>query len=527
MTETYVHHDLDISGIVHAFPTKTGAGRLSLQKRLEEPCSDKEELVHRQSILRSIRARCKEPGVYEKVQDCLSILSAKETDVVSVAEASSDKRYSEYYNQILWPSDSKLSFFNEYNWFLELLVFLRTLFLPGMSVVLPLFVLLAPLVMYTLVLKKSISFSEYFVLLQNSIKTAIPSVVGKPRFAGNSNKMLESGEQIVQLCVGVGMFVAGIWNQIASAKAMRKVVADMRERANSIFLFTNAVQTLGTLLSIPVHSFQWPPTALGLFGTLWNSPSRIQPLLADAGMLDMLIAVALRKRICYPKYTQTFAIKDMYHPGLQRNVIYNSIAFEPRKHILLTGPNRGGKSTLLKAVGYAVLMSQTLGVVFARSASLPLFDSIITALTPADIVGSLSLFESEIEFAKSVKERISEAKGPVFLMMDEIFHGTNAHDGVEASQVFLDQLYTNFSSKSAAPVLYSIVSTHYMELPTHYEKEYTQNMCMKAEPNPNDTDTLIYSYELAPGMNRYSSVREIFRERGLLGKKTTSSGIKV
>ncbi len=186
--------------------------------------------------------------------------------------------------------------------------------------------------------------------------------------------------------------------------------------------------------------------------------------------------------------------------------------------MLLTGPNRGGKSTLLKALGCSVLMAQTVGVVFARSASLPVFDNIITALAPQDVVGKLSLFEAEIEFAKDVKALVSSDKsGNTFLMMDEIFHGTNAHDGVEASQVFLDDLY-----KTKAAV-FSVVSTHYMDLPARYgpdaEKKQsakTQNLCMEASVDPKDPDRLVYSYMLKKGVNKFSSVREILRERGLI-----------
>jgi energy-coupling factor transporter ATP-binding protein EcfA2 len=218
--------------------------------------------------------------------------------------------------------------------------------------------------------------------------------------------------------------------------------------------------------------------------------------------------------------------------------------------VLLTGPNRGGKSTLLKSIGSAILMAQTVGIVFAKSATLPVFQNVITALSPQDVVGKLSLFEAEIEFAKDVKARLADSKGPTFLMMDEIFHGTNAHDGVEASQVFLDQLYN-----VAAKDVFSVVSTHYMDLPARYgpavclppavssdvsgsdvsgsdvsgagfsdisgsKDAKVQNLCMDSSVDPADPDRLIYSYRVIQGVNRFSSVREILRERGLLTSTT-------
>jgi DNA mismatch repair ATPase MutS len=160
-------------------------------------------------------------------------------------------------------------------------------------------------------------------------------------------------------------------------------------------------------------------------------------------------------------------------------------------------------------------MAQTVGFVFARSATMPVFSHIITALAPQDVVGKLSLFEAEIEFAKDVKATLAVAAGPTFLMMDEIFHGTNAHDGVEASQVFLDTLY------AIKKPVFSVVSTHYMDLPKRYGDTYTQNLCMDASVDPTDPDRLLYTYCLKKGVNQFSSVREILCERGLLSKKTS------
>jgi DNA mismatch repair ATPase MutS len=216
-------------------------------------------------------------------------------------------------------------------------------------------------------------------------------------------------------------------------------------------------------------------------------------------------------------------LTDLYHPGLlSGRRVYNSLTLDPaasgakKSHVLLTGPNRGGKSTLIKSIGTAVLMAQTVGVVFARSATLPIFQNIITALAPQDVIGKMSLFEAEIEFAKEVIALLATTKGPTFLMMDEIFHGTNAHDGVEASQVFLDRLYATQKS------VFSIVSTHYMDLPARYgslskdsTEAKTQNLCMDASVDPKDPDRLVYTYRVTEGVNKYSSVKEILQERGL------------
>jgi DNA mismatch repair ATPase MutS len=130
------------------------------------------------------------------------------------------------------------------------------------------------------------------------------------------------------------------------------------------------------------------------------------------------------------------------------------------------------------------------------------FASLSTALESAGVLGSLSTFEAEIEFAKSV---LAPADGPRFVMMDEIFHSTNATDGLAASQVFLTQLYQTSD-------ILSIVSTHYKDLADTY-KESATPLCMEATEK--EDKTLAYTYKVVAGTSDKSSVMEILKERGL------------
>ena len=119
-----------------------------------------------------------------------------------------------------------------------------------------------------------------------------------------------------------------------------------------------------------------------------------------------------------------------------------------------------------------------------------------------------SNFEAEIEFAKSVVEA---PECPMFVMMDEIFHSTNAHDGVEASRVFLNRLY-------ALPNTLSLISTHYRAL----AEEFSNSSSLQAE-TISAKDGLVYTYKIIPGISTASSVMEILREKGLLKNQLPST----
>jgi DNA mismatch repair ATPase MutS len=131
------------------------------------------------------------------------------------------------------------------------------------------------------------------------------------------------------------------------------------------------------------------------------------------------------------------------------------------------------------------------------------FSTLYTALETNGVLGNMSKFESEIEFAKTVLA----TQDRCFVMMDEIFHSTNATDGVAASTVFLKQLYERTN-------VVSLISTHYKELATLFGGKTANVFQMVANEQPGGK--LKYTYKLAPGISETSSVMEILAERGLL-----------
>ena len=95
--------------------------------------------------------------------------------------------------------------------------------------------------------------------------------------------------------------------------------------------------------------------------------------------------------------------------------------------IIITGPNGGGKSTILKTYGVAAVLAQSWCIIPAQSAQQTLFTSIRTGLAPhEDLEQGLSTFMAE---KKTMTElladiRKSDVRHPMLVLIDEPYKGT-------------------------------------------------------------------------------------------------------
>jgi DNA mismatch repair protein MutS len=332
-------------------------------------------------------------------------------------------------------------------------------------------------------------------------------------------------------------FISSLWNQIQSALHLRAIWDNVKIQGRAVQgLVASCASILKHLKSLDMKyqralrtlidtgeelcektKFLESADELTAYGSVWNDDAVVQELMGWIGAIDALCGVASLSGICIPKLQAgggaELSIEGIHHPELQTSCVRNSFTADAEtRHAIITGPNRGGKTTFCRALGLAVVTAQSWGFAWARRMRWTPFSTMWTALETNGVLGSMSKFESEIEFAKSVLE----TQGPCFVMMDEIFHSTNATDGVAASTVFLKQLY-------ARQDVVSIISTHYKELATLFGPSSAAVYQMVAQETAGGK--LEYTYRLAPGISETSSVMEILAERGLL-KPAVDAAVK-
>jgi hypothetical protein len=459
----------------------------------------------------------KHPELRTKIRDRIQGL-VPNVACIDECFSSYDARIQELLTQILWKRESTGAFLNASPLFLNTFISWKTLFLPGFAILMPLLLLVLPFFVQKC-MNPAIEATEYL----EHFKTILLKQISVPTFLRPRHSMDRIGFFLESMFIGLTlvMFISSLWNQIAASLHLRTVWFDISQRGEAMRSMRSTVASivadlktlpkreqrgLRYLLEKMEHSLDATRDFeqldnVATFGRVWNNSAELSELRDCIGWLDVYVAIASLSNICYPivDTSVSLRIRNVYHPGLPTCVV-NSL--DTTSHSILTGPNRGGKSTFCKTIGIAIVLAQSWGFAFAEEMTFSPFRCIHTVLEPCGTLGVASTFEAEIEFAKMA---LATAEQPMFVMMDEIFHSTNAIDGVAASRVFLQQLY-------AKRGVISIVSTHYTQLATDFTGS-AQPLQLVTTENPDET--LNYTYQVAEGISTKSSVMEILQERGL------------
>ncbi|MFY9234948.1 MAG: endonuclease MutS2 [Fimbriimonadaceae bacterium] len=241
-----------------------------------------------------------------------------------------------------------------------------------------------------------------------------------------------------------------------------------------------------------------------------------------AGFLDFIFAKAklgfqMKGVVPLKRQSPGIEIAKGAHPMLDRDTAIPldlSVGFG-HQGLLITGPNTGGKTVAIKAVGLFALMAQSGLMLPAGEVKLGPFSQVWADIgDEQSLQQSLSTFSGHI---KNIAEALKGIKQGALVLLDEIGAGTDPAEGASLARAILIEL----RDKGAIIV----ASTHYGELKAFaYNTEGFANAAMEF-----DQKTLRPTYRLimgAPGAShalkiaeRYGIPREVVeRARHGLGE---------
>ncbi len=143
-----------------------------------------------------------------------------------------------------------------------------------------------------------------------------------------------------------------------------------------------------------------------------------------------------------PVFDHNLALRDAFHPVLKQineNIVPLSFHLNSGKRILLiSGPNAGGKTVVLKTVGLVSLMAKCgLFIPAGEGSTVPFFKEIY-----ADIGDEQSIESQLSTFAAHIKQIRAALEGSTdsLILLDELMSQTSVEEGSALASAILDEL---------------------------------------------------------------------------------------
>lgn len=210
---------------------------------------------------------------------------------------------------------------------------------------------------------------------------------------------------------------------------------------------------------------------------------------------------------------------DARHPllylKLKEKVVPFDITLDDDAHILIvSGPNAGGKSVCLKAVGLIQYMLQCGMLVPCRETSeFGIFDTVFIDIgDQQSIDNDLSTYTSHLQ---NMKQLLATADSQTLFLLDELGGGTEPRSGCAIAEALLEEMHRRHA--------FGVVTTHYADLKLLADRcEGIRNGAMLF-----DTEQMQPLYRLAIGHPGSSFAFEIARSIGFPDEVLESAAQRV
>ena len=190
------------------------------------------------------------------------------------------------------------------------------------------------------------------------------------------------------------------------------------------------------------------------------------------------------------------------YPLIENSVPLDYEIGKDYRTLVITGPNAGGKTVVLKTIGLLTLATESgFHIAAEEGTEISIFDNIFVDIGDnQSIENSLSTFSSHVKNLANILKRTNNS---TLLLFDEIGSGTEPNEGAALAIAMLEEFYY----KGAI----TIASTHYGEI-KNFSREHPdfENAAMDFEK-----ETLEPLYKLSIGKSGNSNALYISKKMGI------------
>lgn len=507
--------DLNVKAIALFFDCKTVVGNAFIAEILKQPVSPQDRdtiLLNRQNIIKFL---VNDPAFKVEITQLL--------DEARVAEQESIILLSDFFKGKTCPELKQLELIRQQN------------------------PLLAPAIEVFMVNQTAKTVSTAWNLFTagvglGTLGFAAPFVVNAIRMGNCSRKV---GFFVAYLALGTGINVYSLGKDYALASekrvkmhALSSLVAIaekfellcVKHGLKNQFKISNIQDQQGADLVARLKHSRYQKKSCWLFSTpavhtflykIYQQEKYFAEVFASIAEMDAYNAIATKiiasqgtnNQMCFVSFLDnekpSITIKGFWNV-LVKGAVANDIV--EQRHIILTGPNAGGKTTSIRAILQNIIIGQSFGVAAAQVCEFTMFDMIYSYLNISDdLVNGLSLFASEVKRAQEIIESIKTLapQKKFFFALDELFTGTAAAEGEICAYNFIQRI-------AVSEGVQFVYATHFNKLK---ELEFDNNQrCMNYQvgaPIKNEQGKLVYPFTFYQGASDSCVALDMAKEANL------------
>lgn len=490
-------------------------GTITLENWSSQPSNSISEIISRQRVIRNL---IKDKDTYIKYRDILLSLKDCERDLLWFWQEETDELKS-IYDMVYFNNPKYYPFLEKYldkitnqNQFILGLISIYKIFIsPLTAVVIPTLSIIIPYIVF------------YFLKIKTKFRETISFIFAIFKHLQNNLYQRFYFGYYFMVGIYVFLYLQSSYQSLKIAYDTNKIINFLHQKVLNVKYFLQKAQLI---VDFDTSEYDWLMNLddnVGLFsnkGYILKAYRKCVEckygfieIMKKIGVVDAYLNLARllkeNERYSFVKFRISqkpyLNLVDISHPILSTPVP-NSIQI--KNNLLITGPNKAGKSTFIKSVAINVLLAQTIGIVSARRMVFTPFDVIDSYLNIMDTTGYESLFEAEMLRAKKYIDFVERTRDKkAFIVMDEIFTSTNFVEGFAGAYGVIKKL-CQFSNSI------SIITTHFTELNKLEQRTGGRIQNYKFEITRNDKGDIEYTYQISKGYSTQYIALELLRRQG-------------
>jgi hypothetical protein len=525
-----IQEAVHIPSLIDYLQIQTQAGAVALQEKTSKWISHPKTLQLRSQQFRTLQqALQSSKSLSTNLHTAFSELKALEPELEALIAKPSDLE-TEAFDELLFLKQWSLPL-NFIPYLLVLWSVLRVYIFPGMALLMPVAMLILPFIIVRFIFHMPLTFTGYFTLVSAIFSGQISTLFSPellhpglgPQLPQQSQQSQQQAKpfdifQLIKTGLLIGTIVQSFLQPYWTFQHLYKIDTIIQKKGDALTRFKELYESVRTQLDqngFKMAKSPFAPTTTDtrqLVALAHLHPTFLKYALHRLGSIEALVCLASQSDLTPVRWLQDSSspvihLKQAfdYRVDSKARVAFSIDLNASTAHALLTGPNRGGKSTTLRSLVATQLLAHTYGCAFAQEAHLSPFHKLYVCLTPEDLPGKKSRFEREIEFtAHTLQSKQPNERSLVLL--DELYHSTNPPDAEKACAIYTEQLW-------AQPNTLSIISTHLFDF-VDRAPTTIQRLCCPATLGPDES--VHYTYQLASGICKVSSVKELLIENKLI-----------